>query len=143
MAVAETAKLAVELSLDDTKFARSIGRIDRRLGAFSGAVNRNLAYNRSAKVLLFPDPRGYYLDVPYQWGSPIFQSVISYDQLSSAAALRQVLSEQKITHVLVSWDQMAECTPQSITLMKDLLTHDAEELLEQRPYAFYALKTTR
>lgn len=41
MAIAETAELAVRLSLDD-RVSRSIGTIERRLGAFSGAVNRNL-----------------------------------------------------------------------------------------------------
>lgn len=42
MALAETAELAVKLSLDDSQFGRAIGRIDKRLGAFSGAINRNL-----------------------------------------------------------------------------------------------------
>lgn len=41
MALAERAKLIAELSLDD-KMSPAIQRIDRRLGAFSGAVNRNL-----------------------------------------------------------------------------------------------------
>lgn len=42
MALADTAELAVKLSLDDSQFGKAVNRIDKRLGAFSGAVNRNL-----------------------------------------------------------------------------------------------------
>lgn len=41
MAAADTARLVAELTLDD-KFTKPLNRIDKRLGAFSGAVNRNL-----------------------------------------------------------------------------------------------------
>lgn len=41
MALADTQKLTVELGLVD-KLSPAVARIDRRLGAFSGAVNRNL-----------------------------------------------------------------------------------------------------
>lgn len=40
--MAETAELAVKLSLDGSQFSKTLSNIDRRLGAFSGAVNRNL-----------------------------------------------------------------------------------------------------
>lgn len=57
MAVAETAELAVRLSMDSSKFTGAINRIDRRLGAFSGSINRNLgrafdsALTRGARVV--------------------------------------------------------------------------------------------
>jgi TP901 family phage tail tape measure protein len=42
VAAADRAQLIAELVLDD-KFTKPLNRIDKRLGAFSGAVNRNLA----------------------------------------------------------------------------------------------------
>jgi hypothetical protein len=41
VAAADRAQLIAELVLDD-KFTKPLNRIDKRLGAFSGAVNRNL-----------------------------------------------------------------------------------------------------
>jgi hypothetical protein len=51
VALAETAELAVKLSLNDAQFGQAINRIDRRLGAFSGAVNRNLGRAFDAALL--------------------------------------------------------------------------------------------
>ena len=49
MATAETARLIATLELQDKNFTRGlkqvergVGRVDKKLGAFSGAVNRNV-----------------------------------------------------------------------------------------------------
>ncbi len=64
MATAETARLIASLELQDKNFTRGIkavergvGRVDRKLGAFSGAVNRNVGRavdNVTARLLEVP-----------------------------------------------------------------------------------------
>ena len=64
-------------------------------------ISRALAGTR-ARVLLFREIRGYYLDVDYLWGDPYNQGLIDYRDLPDARALRRRLAFLGVTHVLVN-----------------------------------------
>jgi len=76
----------LERSLDHYRFYKDA---DARLGS-------------GAKVLLFREIRGYYLDADYQWGDPINQTLIAYRKIADVASLAARLKELGVTHVLVN-----------------------------------------
>ena len=53
-----------------------------------------------AKVLLFRDTRGYYLDRDYAWGDPLNPGVVSYAEIRDARQLRDRLKSLGFTHIL-------------------------------------------
>lgn len=56
-----------------------------------------------AKVILFRDTRGYYLDREYLWGDDIHHTLIPYDRFRNAADMTHFLHRQGITHSLVNF----------------------------------------
>ncbi|MBI3506862.1 MAG: phospholipid carrier-dependent glycosyltransferase [Proteobacteria bacterium] len=78
--------------------------LDRALDhyRFYRSVNQKLSGRPDARVLLFRETRGYYLDARYIWGDPGNQGVILYKELSRPEDLRARLSELGVTHVLVN-----------------------------------------
>lgn len=79
----------------DLLMKRSLDHYD-----FFQQVNDHL--KKGEKVLLFREIRGYYLNVPYQWGDPVNQNLIEYRHLPSPQALFDRLEELGITHVLTN-----------------------------------------
>jgi len=62
------------------------------------AANRLLPQN--AKVLLFQDVRGYYLDRNYAWGDPLNPGVLSYSAMKDPEELYRTLKELGFTDVI-------------------------------------------
>lgn len=85
---ADPRELYLERSLDHSEFYR--------------AVDRLLAGRPGAKVLLYREIRGYYLDADYAWGDPGNQGLIRYADIPDAGSLRGRLAELGVTHVLVN-----------------------------------------
>ncbi len=113
--------------------------------AFEEKVNALLA-GRPAKVLLFREIRGYYLDVPYEWGDPVNQGLIRYDRLPDAAALRERLAGLGVTHVLVD-EGLAMYAPgatyysaRTVSLMDACLRLYAVPAMREGALALFALK---
>lgn len=63
--------------------------------------SRELA-GTGARVLLFREIRGYYLDVDYLWGDPYNQGLIVYRALATPQDLTRRLAALGVTHVLVN-----------------------------------------
>ncbi len=58
------------------------------------------ALPKNAKVLLYRDVRGYYLDRAYAWGDPLNPGVVSFKNLRSSNELHRSLRGLGFTHVL-------------------------------------------
>jgi len=57
----------------------------------------------SAKIILYGEPRGYYLEREYLWGEPYHSTLIPYEQfLSAEEMLRYFGEELGATHILVN-----------------------------------------
>lgn len=56
----------------------------------------------NAKIALFDEPRGYYLDVEYWWANPGHSMIIDYDKLQNGADFVRELLRTKTTHVYMN-----------------------------------------
>ena len=90
-----------------------------------------------AKILLFQEMRGYYLNRDNMWGDPLTQGVLRYSDCANAEQLRGAMRELGITHLLVGrydflfpvereyarsdWDRMEELLAESQPVFS---THD-------------------
>ncbi|MBI3035991.1 glycosyltransferase family 39 protein [Candidatus Woesearchaeota archaeon] len=63
-------------------------------------INSNLPEN--AKILLFRDTRGFYLDRDYVWADPLFQLYIDYSKFRNEDDFYKELKKIGITHILVN-----------------------------------------
>lgn len=63
-------------------------------------INSNLPEN--AKILLFRDTRGYYLDREYVWADPLFQLYINYSKINDEDDFYNELRSKGITHILIN-----------------------------------------
>lgn len=57
---------------------------------------------RNAKVVLYNDPYGFYLDKPYLWGDAPHSTFIPYDTFQTADDLRAYLVKIGVTHILIN-----------------------------------------
>ena len=75
--------------------------LERSLGIydFSRETSRRFP---GARVLLFQEIRGFYLDVPYVWGDPTNQWVIQYSKYRDPGELFVALRRLGITHVWIN-----------------------------------------
>jgi hypothetical protein len=119
--------------------------LDRSLDIYPVCRRINRLLGPADKLLLFREIRGYYLDVPYQWGDPINQGVILYRRLGNPEQLRRTLAEQGITHVLVNTGVgLYQPRPdyydfRTLRLMGAVLARDAHPILQEGPVTLYAL----
>jgi len=61
----------------------------------------NTRLPRSAKLVFYGNPLGFYCDRPYLWGEALHSAYVPYAQMHSAADLRAWYAGHGITHVLV------------------------------------------
>jgi len=121
--------LYLDRSLDHHAFYREAGRLLRP----------------GAKVLLFREIRGYYLDADYMWGDPLNQGLIRYAELEGPDALGGRLAELGVTHVLVNGEvELYRESPgyydgRTLALMEDLLSSRGRPVLRKGALALYAL----
>ena len=73
-----------------------------RCQSVCGSVSPVLAGRAAAKVLLYREIRGFYLDADYLWGDPGNQGLIRYADIPDEGGLRRRLAELGVTHVLVN-----------------------------------------
>lgn len=110
--------------------------------AFFRRVNERLKVSSGLepKVLLINENYGYLLDVPYQWGSPHYQGLISYGAFVDGHALVVELRRMGITHILISLDAsaMAPLTPRARSVLVDAFSR-CDEVLESDDYHLYRL----
>lgn len=98
-----------------------------------------------AKVLLFREIRGYYLDARYQWGDPVNQGLLNYDGLPGPEELRVRLRELGITHVLVNeglaiyGPSPGYYSPRTLAMMEDVLRNWGLPVLRREKLVLYAL----
>ncbi|MFO8080968.1 MAG: glycosyltransferase family 39 protein [Armatimonadota bacterium] len=84
------------------------------LYAAASAINRTAP--ASAKVALYAEPRGYYLDRDYLWAEPGHSALIHYERVESAEDLVGEWQRLGVTHVMIN-----------LALFPDL--HDSEDRL--------------
>ena len=70
------------------------------LYAASTQINRLAA--PEAKVALYAEPRGYYLDRDYLWAEPGHSALIDYDSVASGADLVREWRRLGVTHVMIN-----------------------------------------
>lgn len=64
-------------------------------------INDNLPQN--AKIVLFDEVRGFYLDREYIWGNPNHHELIPWNQLTTGENMVDWFREHDFTHVLINW----------------------------------------
>lgn len=109
----------------------------------------------SAKILVFPENRTYYLDRSYVWGDPFGGALVDYARCSSSTDLLDEPESLGITHMIVLrpaysfWRQLAGHEPQLIThvehafeLVDGLNSLGLSEVFEANGVAIYAMPNT-
>ncbi len=81
-------------------------RQDDYLRATCPVYEASMAVNRivppGGKVILYGEPRGFYLDVDYLWGDPGHHRLIPYDRLKTPQGLVAYLRGMGVTDVLIN-----------------------------------------
>jgi hypothetical protein len=127
---ADPRELYLERSVDHVAFYRSV---DRRLAG------------TKARILLYREIRGYYLDSDYLWGDPGNQGLIRYASIPDPDGLRRRLAELGVTHVLVNaglgiyQPGRGDYDPHVVALMDGVLSSGARRVLADGPFALYEL----
>ena len=122
----------------DVYLGRSLGHylFYRRASALAG---------QGAKILLFREIRGYYLDADYMWGDPLNQGLIRYAGLAGPGELAAQLARLGVTHVLINEGvEMYSESPdyydkRTLDMMGELLRNRARPLLRDGGLALYQL----
>jgi hypothetical protein len=112
----------------------------------SMALNRQVPAD--GKIILYGEPRGFYLDRPYLWGDPGHHRMIPYDELTTPEALVKHLSAMGVTHVLINQSQAGLFQPTTnppVGLLAQALESGLAELVPQenqqrRQYVLLALR---
>jgi hypothetical protein len=76
--------------------------LEKSLDIYRVSMMANVHLSATDKVLLFGDLRGYYLDVPYEWGDPVNQAQIVYGPLKTGNELKKTLRARGVTCILVN-----------------------------------------
>ena len=104
---AETGLMPTALSLGDVlkNVSEPDSRSDyltRRLDVYAAMdwINRNTP--PSAGVVLYDEPRGFYLDRPYLWGNREHSAYIPYDQMKDGIELTAWLRQHGYRYVLIN-----------------------------------------
>lgn len=104
-------------------------------------INETLAPD--AKILLFREIRGYYLERPYMWGDPLNQSAIVYEQFPNALALFNHLKKYGITHIVINENIYAPSPyyydSAVMTLMYGLIAGYGHELYQHNRVKVYQI----
>jgi hypothetical protein len=129
--------------------------LSRKLYSYPAFQFANIHLPSSAKFLVFPENRTYYLDRSYIWGEPIGSAIIDYAHYNSPTELLNRLENLGITHVIVLrpaypfWRQLVEQEPQLIThvehafeLIDGLSSLGLREVFEANGVTIYALPDT-
>ena len=94
-------------------------------------INENLP--KDAKIIMYQEVRGYYIDRDYLWGNPEHHDMIPYDTFKTPDDLLNGLRKIGVTHIL-TWDSQMPPYDQAGGWVKVL--YDAN--LEQRIKVVYA-----
>ncbi len=88
----------------DTRSDYLLRRLD--IYAAIGWINQNTVPGEG--VVLYDEPRGYYLDRPYLWGNREHSAYIPYDRMRDGAQLTQWLHDNGYRYVLINlhWSPM-------------------------------------
>ncbi|MEK6984295.1 MAG: phospholipid carrier-dependent glycosyltransferase [Nanoarchaeota archaeon] len=95
-AVANSMPVALGLETHDQFNSKYPGSIYKA----SKFINSNLPEN--AKILLFRDTRGFYLDRDYVWADPLFQLYINYSKFRNEDDFYKELRSIGISHILIN-----------------------------------------
>jgi hypothetical protein len=112
----------------------------------SSTLNRVVP--EDGKVILYGEPRGFYIDRPYLWGDPGHHRMIPYDQLTTPEALVKFLQGMGVTHVLINQAQAGRFEPTTgppVGLLAQALERGLVELVPQenqqhRQYVILSLR---
>ena len=88
--------VAIGLESHDSFYSKYPGQIYKA----SKFINNNLP--KDAKILLFRDTRGFFLEREYMWADPLYQMVIDYSKINNEDDFYKELKKLEITHILVN-----------------------------------------
>ncbi len=94
-----SARAAVGLESADSYLSRSFGPYDAH--SFINNATPN-----DARVLLFDEPRGFYLDRPYIWADPGHHRLIPWDKFRNSDEMVRFFGRERYTHAVINWALM-------------------------------------
>ncbi len=89
---------------------------------YRAAMFMNANTPPDAKIALYGEPRGYYLDRDYIWAEPGHSALIAYEDVDTAEGLVSEFNRLGITHVMINQDYFPdiETSPDPlVTLIRD------------------------
>ncbi|MCE5216114.1 hypothetical protein LLH03_03685, partial [bacterium] len=78
---------------------------------YEPSVQLNHLVPAGGKVILYGEPRGFYLDCAYMWGDPGHHRLIPYECLTTPQALVTHLRGMGFTHALLNQMQAGSLSP--------------------------------
>lgn len=77
--------------------------LSRGLDVYDAENFINTSTRMDAKVILYDEVRGFYLDRPYIWGNPGHHEIIPYRSFRTGNELMDWLRKRGFTHALINW----------------------------------------
>lgn len=98
------------LILDSARVALGLESADAYLSRTLQPYQAQMYVNRTApgdaRVLMFDEPRGFYLDRQYMWADPGHHQLIPWKTFRSADDMVRFVREEGYTHALINWNFM-------------------------------------
>lgn len=78
--------------------------LSRTLDAYDAEAYVNEYLPPDAKVVLFDEVRGFYLDREYMWGNPGHHEMTPWSRIKTGAGMVGYFKSQGFTHALINWN---------------------------------------
>ena len=77
--------------------------LSRTLDAYDAEAHANKHLPASAKIVLFDEVRGFYLDREYMWGNPGHHEMTPWSSFKTGADMVGYFRRMGFTHALINW----------------------------------------
>jgi hypothetical protein len=113
--------------------------LTKAMDIYAACEQANHLVGSSQKLLLYKEIRGYYFDVPYQWGDPVNQGLLAYQSMPDGKMLAAALQTQGITHVFIN-EGRYRYDPRIERLMNAVLQHYGRKIFSENGISIYELQ---
>lgn len=117
--------------------------LTRELDLYPASKFINDELPKNAKIAMFGDTRGFYIDRNYFWAEPLHNALIPFDTMNDGNDLIKWFRSHKVTHVLINQkimpDPNSKDAPKYAKLLGEAMP-DMEEVYSERNIMVYQIK---